>query len=130
VNWGALTVQTAVDLTVIASSFVAGTFGVSWVTPAIVLATAAFAIWTAIIAGIWWMAPTFQSLRDGSLPMLPRFPFRSLSGPALLAAEIVFKSYGIARFGMFVLLAIEVPIVLFRLLPLLNKHVPRPGDQA
>lgn len=120
----------AVDLAVSASTILSAAFGATWVTLAVLLATISFGIWTAIIIGIWWLAPTFQSLRDGSLPMLPRFPFRSLRGPTLLASEVVFKSYVIATYGIWALLAIEVPIVLLRLLPLLNKHIPRPGDQS
>jgi hypothetical protein len=79
---------------------------------------------------MWWLAPTFMAQREGALPILPPFPVRSLGGPALLAARVLFQGFLIASFGVLVVLIYDFSVSLLLFLPFLDKDVSRPRDQS
>ena len=65
--------------------------------------------------GMWWLAPTFQALRDGSLPALPRFPARAIiRSVTALAAHLAFRSYWIGSYGIFALLILDAGMIAVR----------------
>jgi hypothetical protein len=79
-----------------------------WVALIVLPAAVPCIILIAATVGMWWMAPTFQSLRDGSLPMLPPFPLRALVGTAAAwVAQSLLRTYWIVSYGIWSLLLLD-----------------------
>jgi hypothetical protein len=85
-----------------------------WIALGILLAAIPGGFWTLLIAAMWWLAPMFQAQRDGSLPVLPPFPVRSLKTPALFALKVVFKGFLMAGLGIAALLIYDLGFVAVR----------------
>ena len=65
--------------------------------------------------GMWWVAPTFQALRDGSLPASAPFPGGAVvRRVTAIAAQVAFRSYWMAAYGIVDLLLLDALVLAVR----------------
>lgn len=99
--------------------------GAEWFTLLVLPAAILCAGSALFTVGIWWVAPTFQALRDGSLPASAPFPGGAIARRvAAIAAQFVLRSYWMTAYGIVDLLLLDafVLAVRFGMGPIVDRH--------
>jgi hypothetical protein len=86
----------------------------NWILLAALLAAIPAGISILGITATWLLASGMMAQREGALPSLQTFPFRSLGWPARFVAGIVFRGYLLASYGMFAVLVYELGMLTLR----------------
>lgn len=89
--------------------------GAEWTTLLVLPAAILCAGSTLFTVAVWWVAPTFQALRDGSLPASAPFPGGAVvKRTAAIAAQVVLRSYWMAAYGIVDLLTLDAFVLAVR----------------
>lgn len=89
---------------------------VGWITLLLLPAAILCAGSVILTVGIWWVAPTFQALRDGSLPASAPFPAAAVvRRVAMIAGQVVLRSYWMSAYGIVDLLLLDAVVLAMRL---------------
>ena len=85
-----------------------------WMLLAALLAAIPAGILILGITATWLLASGMMAQREGALPNLQKFPFRSIGWPARFVAGVVFRGYLLASYGMLAVLAYELGMLAIR----------------
>jgi len=86
----------------------------TWMLLAALLAAIPAGILLLGITATWLLASGMMAQREGALPNLQSFPFRSIGWPARFAAGVVFRGYMLASYGMLAVLVYELGMLTIR----------------
>jgi hypothetical protein len=89
--------------------------GVGWITLLVLPAAVVCAGSVLFTVVVWWVAPTFQALRDGSLPASSPFPAGAVvRRVAVIAGQFVLRSYWMTAYGIVDLLLLDALVLAVR----------------